>query len=354
MTAIDTSRPVMVTGATGYIAGHIVRRLLEDGLTVHAAVRDPDNTGKLSGLMRLAEQNPGSIRFFKSDLLKFGSYANAMQGCELVFHTASPCHLTVEDPQRDLVDPALKGTRNVLEQVNDTPDVKRVVLTSSCGAILGDNIDLKKSVTGAFTEQDWNTTSSLTHQPYSYSKVVAEREAWRIAKAQDRWDLICINPSVVVGPGVSSQATSATYEALIKFADGSMKAGAPDYGIGQVDVKDVADAHIKAAFTPSAHGRYLVSAVNTSFPEVARTLRERFGDKWPFPRKTLPKWVVWLFGPLKDKTLTRRLVSRNVGHPFIADNSKSVRELGLTYRSVEDATAALFQQIVDAGLLRNR
>lgn len=354
MTVIDTTRPVMVTGATGYVAGHIVKRLLEDGLTVHAAVRDPDNTSKLSHLTQLAEQYPGEIRFFKSDLLQTGSYAEAIHDCELVFHTASPCQLTVEDPQRDLVEPALAGTRNVLEQANATPSVKRVVVTSSCGAILGDNADLKQTATGAFTEEDWNTTSSLTHQPYAYSKVLAEREAWKIAEAQDNWDLVCINPAVVVGPGVSAQTTSASYEGLIKFADGSMKAGAPNYGVGQVDVRDVADAHIKAAFTPSAHGRYLVSAVNTSFPEVARTLRERFGDKWPFPKRTLPKWVVWLFGPLKDKTLTRRLVARNVGHPFIADNSKSVRELGLTYHSVEDATIALFQQIVDAGLLRGQ
>jgi len=351
MTQIDKTRPVMVTGATGYVAGHIVRRLLEDGFTIHAAVRDPDNTEKLRPLTELAERHPGSIRYFKSDLLVEGSYAEAMQECELVFHTASPCHLTVDDPQRDLVDPALTGTRNVLEQASATPSVRRVILTSSCGAILGDNADLKNSATGAFSEQDWNTTSSLTHQPYAYSKVLAEREAWSIAEAQDRWDLICINPAVVVGPGVSSQATSATYEGLIKFADGSMKAGAPNYGVGQVDVRDVAEAHIKAAFTPSARGRYLVSAVNTSFPEVARVLRDRFGDEWPFPKRTLPKWVVWLFGPLKDKSLTRRLVSRNVGHPFIADNSRSVRELGLKYHSVDDAVTALFKQIVDAGLL---
>jgi len=341
----------MVTGATGYVAGHIVKRLLQDGLTVHAAVRDPNNTQKLRPLTELAEQLPGSIRYFESDLLVAGSYAEAMQDCELVFHTASPCHLTVEDPQRDLVEPALQGTRNVLEQANETHSIKRVVLTSSCGAILGDNADLKQSVTGAFTEQDWNTTSSLTHQPYSYSKVLAEREAWKIANAQDHWDLICINPAVVVGPGVSAQSTSASYEALIKFADGSMKAGAPDYGVGQVDVRDVADAHIRAAFTPGAHGRYLISAVNTSFAEMAIILRERFGSKWPFPKRTLPKWVVWLFGPLKDKTLTRRLVARNVGHPFVADNTRSVQELGLKYRSVDDALAAHFQQIVDAGLL---
>jgi nucleoside-diphosphate-sugar epimerase len=181
--------------------------------------------------------------------------------------------------------------------------------------------------------------------------VIAEREAWKIAEAQDRWDLICVNPSVVVGAAVSSQTTSASFDALVKFADGGMKAGAPDYGIGLVDVRDVAEAHLKAAFIPSASGRFLISATNASFPKVALILRDRFGDEWPFPKRTLPKWVVWAFGPLKDKTLTRRLVARNVGHPFIADNGKSIRELGISYRPVTDSVTQMFQQIIDAGLL---
>ena len=353
MVQTDLTAPVLVTGATGYVAGHIVRRLLEEGYTVHAAVRDPDNATKVQHLTELADRLPGTIRYFRSDLLQTGSYVDAMQGCETVFHTASPCHLAVEDPQRDLVEPALSGTSNVLQTVNEIATVRRVVLTSSCAAIFGDNADVESSVTGAFTEADWNTTSTLDHQPYAYSKVLAEKEAWRIAGAQDRWDLVSVNPSVVVGPGLSAQGSSATYEFLIKFADGSMKSGAPDYGMGKVDVRDVAEAHMKSAFTPSASGRYLICAKNTSFPEVAAVLRNEFGDDWPFPKRTLPKWIVWLFGPLKDRTLTRKLIRRNVGHPFVADNSRSINDLGMTYRSVEESIVDLFQQIIDAGLLKS-
>lgn len=339
----------MVTGATGYVAGHIVKRLLEDGRTVHAAVRDPQNADKLRDLNELADRSPGSIRFFKSDLLQEGSYANAMQGCELVYHTASPCHLSVENPQRDLVEPALLGTRNVLEEANRVESVKRVVVTSSCAAIYGDTADVEFSETKAFTEADWNKTSTLNHQPYSYSKQLAEREAWTIAEAQDRWDLITINPSMVLGPGISSNATSASFELMKKFGDGSMKSGVPDFGIGAVDVEDVAEAHIKAGFTPSATGRYLISADGTSFSEVGRILRNHFGDQWPFPKKTVPKWLVWLVGPFVDKTMTRKMVSRNVGHPFVADNSKSIRELGLKYRPFEESLTRFFQQVFDAG-----
>jgi len=119
------------------------------------------------------------------------------------------------------------GTRNVLEEVNRTPSVKRVVLTSSCAAIYGDNADLKNTPNGIFTEDIWNTSSSLEQQAYSYSKTLAEKEAWKINKKQTRWDLVTINPSLVVGPGINPHATSESFKLVKQFGDGSMKAGAP-------------------------------------------------------------------------------------------------------------------------------
>lgn len=129
MKIIDKTKPVMLTGATGYVAGWIVKKLLDEGMTVHAAVRDPENLNKLKYLDKLAANSIGAIKYFKSDLLEQGSYKKAMEGCELVFHTASPFTLSVKDAQKQLVDPALKGTENVLETVNETASVKRVVLT---------------------------------------------------------------------------------------------------------------------------------------------------------------------------------------------------------------------------------
>ena len=152
MTKIDKSKPVMITGATGYVAGWIVKKLLDEGLTAHAPIRDPENAEKLQYLNKIAENAPGTIKFYKADLLDEGSYAEAMAGCQIVFHTASPFKIDVVDPQKELVDPAQLGTRNVLEEVNRTPSVERVVLTSSCAAIYGDNADLKKTPNGIFTE----------------------------------------------------------------------------------------------------------------------------------------------------------------------------------------------------------
>ena len=192
MTNINKSAPVMITGATGYVAGWIVKKLLDEGYTVHAPVRDPENKDKLKYLEQIANQAPGTIKYFKADLLDIGSYAEAMEGCELVFHTASPFTVEVKDPVKELINPAKIGTQNVLEQANKTKSVKRVVLTSSCAAIYGDNKDLEKTANGVFTENDWNTSSSVSHQPYSYSKTVAEQEAWKINQTQDNWDLVVV------------------------------------------------------------------------------------------------------------------------------------------------------------------
>ncbi|HCE40008.1 MAG: diaminohydroxyphosphoribosylaminopyrimidine deaminase [Alcanivorax sp.] len=343
---IDTSMPVMVTGATGYVAGRLVERLLEEGLTVHAAVRDPDNPDKLKYLNALAERTPGEIRYFKADLLRPGSYADAMAGCSVVFHTASPFITSVKDPLKELVEPAQQGTRNVLETVNDTESVRRVVLTSSCAAIYGDNADLEDTAQGVFTEADWNTSSSLDHQAYSYSKTLAEREAWKIADAQKRWDLVTINPSLVVGPGINPNATSESFNILRQLGDGTARMGVPDIGMGVVDVREVAEAHVRAAFLPNARGRYILSGHDTSFPEIAQVLRHRFGKDYPLPKRTLPKPAVWLFGPVVNKTLTRKYVARNVNLPWRADNRRSREELGIHYRPLEESLFSFFEQVM--------
>ncbi len=352
MLKIDKNIPVLITGATGYVAGLIVKRLLEEGLTAHATVRDPNDPEKLKYLNQIAEGKPGKIKYFKADLLDNGSYAESMSGCQVVFHTASPFTISVVDPQKELVEPALLGTRNVLEEVNRTPSVKRVVLTSSCAAIYGDNADLEKTPNGLFTEEIWNTSSSLEHQPYSYSKTVAEREAWKINEQQARWDLVTINPSLVIGPGINPFATSESFKIVKQFGDGSMKTGAPRYGIGVVDVCDLAEAHLKAAFTTEAKGRYIISGHNTDFPGMAETLIEKYGDDYPIPRRVMPKWLAWLVAPLVNKSITRKIVSLNIDRPWRADNTKSIRELGVQYRPLEESMNEFFQQMIDSGLVK--
>lgn len=354
MSWIDQSAPVLVTGATGYVAGWIVQRLLARGCTVHAAVRGADDKEKLAHLEALKEQpecSEGKLRYFESDLLKPGSYAEAMAGCELVFHTASPFSTKVDDPIGQLVLPAQLGTRNVLEQAKATPSVRRVVLTSSVVAIYGDNADRIDLGVEAFSEAHWNETSSADHQPYPYSKTLAEKEAWRIADGQRRFDLVTINPSLVIGPGLDPHGSSESFDLVRQLGDGTMKSGVPHWGIGAVDVRDLADAHLAAGFRKAASGRYIVSGHDTSFMGLADALRETFGRDYPLPKKVMPKALVWLFAPMVNKLLTRKLVSRNVGYDWRADNGKSVRELGVSYRPLEESMVDFFQQMIDSGQL---
>lgn len=352
MKMIDKNKPVMVTGATGYVAGQLVKKLLEEGLTVHAPIRDPNNPEKLKYLNEIAAATTGEIRYYKADLLDHGSYAEAMQGCELVFHTASPFKIDVKDPQKELVDPAKLGTRNVLEQANKTESIKRVVLTSSCAAIYGDNIDLQNTPNGVFTEDIWNTSSSLEHGAYSYSKTQAEGEAWKIHDAQSRWDLVVINPSLVIGPGINPYATSESFSLIKQMGDGTLKGGVPRWGFGIVDVRDLAVAHYRAGFTPEAKGRHIISGHNSDMFEMSQTLLEKHGNDYPIPRKALPKWLLWLIGPMVDKTMTRKVISRNINVPWKGDNSKSIRELGMTYRPLKESMNDFFQQMVDSGLVK--
>ncbi|WP_109126675.1 NAD-dependent epimerase/dehydratase family protein [Dyella sp. C11] len=350
MVNIETTAPVMVTGATGYVAGWIVKELLDAGLTVHAPVRNPDDHAKVAHLKALAASSKGAIRFFKADLLEPGSYGEAMAGCELVFHTASPFKIDVKDAQKELVDPALLGTRNVLEEANRTSSVKRVVLTSSCAAIYGDNADLLNTPAGVFNEDIWNTSSTLQHNPYSYSKTVAEKEAWSIAGKQHRWQLVVLNPSLVVGPSLNDHPTSESFAMVKQMGDGTLRMGAPRWGFGMVDVRDLAKAHLAAAFTPGASGRHIISGHNTDLYEAARLLLPTYGDRYPIPRRTMPKWLLWLVAPLAGGGMTRQAVAKNVNLPWKADHGRSVRELGTTYRPLAVSMNDMFEQMIQRGV----
>ena len=349
MTNIDPSAPVLVTGGSGYVASWLVRYLLEDGRTVRATVRDPKKKKGLEHLHALAEAHPGRLTLHRAELLEPGSYTEAMAGCELVVHTASPFLIgKVRDPQKQLVAPALEGTRNVLNSVNETASVKRVVLTSSVVAICGDNIDMVGKE--QFTEDDWNTTSTLDHQPYPYSKTVAEREAWRIAAAQDRWDLITIHPGLVLGPSLTTASKSGTFRTMGSFTDYSQATGAPALEMGVVDVRDVARAHIAAGFAPEAHGRYITSSETMSMLDISHALREKFGWRPSFPLIEAPKAAIWAAAPVAG--LTRKFVKLNVGYPLRFDNSRAVKELGITFRPGAESVVEHFQQMIDDGMVR--
>ena len=350
MREIDKTKPVLVTGGTGYVASWIIKMLLEEGISVNATVRDPSNIQKVEHLKALAKASAGQLKLFKSDLLDTGSFDEPMRDCELVIHTASPFFITgIKNPEEELIRPAKEGTRNVLESAKRNPTVKRVVLTSSVAATYGDNVDIALAPGGIFTEKEWNVTSSAEHQPYACSKTIAEKEAWAIAREQDQWDLLTINPGWILGPSVSKRKDSMSINTMIQFGDGTFKTGVPELYNGIVDVRDVASAHIKAGYTPEARGRHIVVSGEATLIDIANILRKQFGDDYPFPRRQAPKFLFWLIAPMMG--YTRKYVSRNVGIQIKFDNSYSETDLSMSYIPVEQTVKEHFQQILDDGLL---
>ena len=272
-----------------------------------------------------------------------------MEGCELVIHTASPFVMDSKDPQKEVIDPALIGTQNVLKTVNEVESVKRVVLTSSVAAIYGNGVDAQSVDGGIFNESMWNTTSTATDGEYSYSKTIAEKEAWRINEEQKRWDLVVINPSFVLGPSLNSDAMFESKKFMLQMGNGDLKSGAPDVTMGMVDVRDVSKAHVIAGFNEKAKGRHILSGETHTLLEAGGFIKEKFGDKYPVPTRNAPKFLIWILAPFLG--IKRNFVSKNIGYKIDFDNSKSIKELGIKYSPVKKAVVDFFQQFIDKGLV---
>lgn len=343
-------KTILVTGGTGYVASWLIKYLLEDGHKVYTTVRDLSKKEKYDHLTQFNEKYPGDLLIYEANLLEENSFEEAMKGCEIVIHTASPFFISgIKNPQKQLVEPALKGTRNVLETVNKTIEVKKVVLTSSIAAIMGDNNEIHDTENGIFTEEHWNKTSSLNHQPYQYSKTIAEKEAWKIAESQNRWRLTTINPGFVLGPSLTKRKDSTSIDFMLSLLNGQFKSGVPKLHFGIVDVRDVATAHINAALKPDAKGRHITVSDDLSILEIAHVLKKEFGDKYPIPKKELPKFMFYLVGPFMG--FSWKFTRKNIGHKITFNNKYTRENLGMEFLPVEQTIVDHAKQVIEDGLL---
>lgn len=350
------NKKVLVTGATGYVAGVLIEQLLDKGLTVHATVRDPTDTDRLKYLTDLAAASKGgSLHFFKGDLTDMGSFAEAMKGVSIVFHTASPFILKKEvDGWNELVEPAVMGVENVLLEANKTPTVERVVLTSSNSAIGVHGTVCQKMPGKKFTESIWNRVSDIESEPYYLSKTLAEQKAWEIAGGQTQWKLVVMNPSFVLGPGVIYHSSSQSHSFFKLMVNGTSKSGVPAISVGVVDVRDVAAAHIAGAYLPDAKGRHLLCGTNTNFGEIACAPFEKYGAEYPLPAKPLyvPNFLLYILAPYVG--LSRSLVWTNHNTPLNFDSTKAKEELGMEFYSLKKTTEDMMQQFIDNGIAKKK
>lgn len=338
----------LVTGASGYLASWIVLQLLQQGHRVHGTVRSLHDAAKVQHLQDMVARYPAQLRLFEADLLHEGSFDAAMQGCSLVVHSASPYLLNPpKDAERELVQPAVQGTRNVLTSVNRCVGVRRVVLTSSIAALYNDACDVGAEVQHTVQE---SPNQRVSHNPYAHSKTRAEEAAWEMHRAQQRWEMVTIHPGAIFGPSLSRRVDASSVAMVLQFLQGAFRTGVPRLWLGVVDVRDVAQAHVRAALQPAASGRYLVVAHSLRLLELAQRMQlQGLGIADKLPRSEAPKWLMWLIGPLVG--LRRNYVARNVGHPLHFNSARSVAELGMRWHTAADTLNDQIRQIMDDGLL---
>ncbi|KAK9804387.1 hypothetical protein WJX72_010574 [[Myrmecia] bisecta] len=310
----------VVTGASGFLATELIKQLLSKGHNVRGTVRDPAASAKTAHLRALGDALPGTLTLVAADLSVPGSFDNAVDGATYVFHVATPADFESKDPQREIVDAAVEGTRNVFGSVEKSRrTVQKVVITSSIVAVY----NLFGSPTNrVFTEADWNEESKPDAgglESYAVSKVLAERVATELADKAGV-GLVHINPSWILGPVTPPIGVGFSVQTILKtLFEGGADLPQPAIAL-KVDVRDVALAHIRGAEIPSAKGRYIIShETTTSVRTLTNILKKRFpglkfGDGEDFPpqrvvdtskaRKELGLQLIPLEESLVDAALT--------------------------------------------------
>jgi len=338
---------VLVTGGSGFIASHTILQLLTAGYKVRTTVRDLSREGEVRAMLRNGGAEPGEqLSFVAAELMSDGGWPAAVSGCEYVLHIASPFPSQVPKDENELIVPAREGALRVLRASRDA-GVKRVVLTSSFAAI-GYGHPERKEV---FTEKDWTNPSGADVMPYTKSKTLAERAAWDfIARDGAGLELAVVNPVGVFGPVLGPDyATSILL--VQKMLDGELP-GVPRMCIGVVDVRDVADLHMRAMTNPAAkRERFLAVAGDFMWlMEIARTLKERMGEKARrVPTRQLPDWLVRL-ARFKDPAVKQ--IIPELGKWKNATSEKAQRVLGWTPRSREESVVATAESLVELGLVK--
>jgi nucleoside-diphosphate-sugar epimerase len=338
---------VLVTGGSGFIGSHCIIQLLAAGHQVRTTVRNLKREGDVRGLLKQGGAEPGDrLSFFAADLEKDAGWAEAVAGCEFVLHVASPLPQTVPKDENELIVPAREGALRVLRAARDA-GVKRVVMTSSFAAIGYGHAPQ----TTPFDESDWTDPNGPGVQPYPKSKTLAERAAWDfIAREGGALELATVNPVAVFGPVLSADY-SASILLVQRLMDGAIP-GCPRIYFGAVDVRDVADLHLRAMTNAAAKGeRFLaVSGDFMSMLEIATVLRARLGAAAKrVPTRELPDWFVRVYAMIDPAA---KQVLPELGKKKNATSAKAQRVLGWTPRSREDAIAATGESLIALGLLK--
>ncbi|XP_010418142.1 PREDICTED: anthocyanidin reductase isoform X1 [Camelina sativa] len=275
------TKKVCVIGGTGNFASILIKHLLLSGYKVNTTVRDPENEKKMAHLRLLQEL--GDLKIFKADLTDEGIFDSSFSGCEYIFHVATPINFKSEDPEKDMIKPAIQGVINVLKSCVKAKSIKRVIYTSSAAAVSINNLSGPGLV---MNEKNWTDIDFLTKEKpfnwgYPVSKMLAEKTAWEFAE-ENNIDLVTVIPALIAGNTLLSDPPSSLSLSMSLITGKEMHLTALKEmqklsgSISFIHVDDVARAHLFLAEKETASGRYICCAYNTSVPETAGFLRQRY------------------------------------------------------------------------------
>ncbi|HEY1314300.1 MAG TPA: aldehyde reductase [Steroidobacteraceae bacterium] len=338
------SELVLVTGGSGFIGAHCIVQLLHAGYRVRTSVRSLARESEVRAMLKEGGAEPGhGLSFVAADLNSDAGWPEAVAGCAFVLHVASPFPATAPAHENELIIPAREGTLRVLRAARDAR-VARVVVTSSFAAIGYGTLPVRP-----FTEEDWSELSGNV-SAYVKSKTLAERAAWEfIAREGKDLQLAVINPVVVFGPVLGADNSTSTQ--LVKRLLEGMP-GVPRLTFGVVDVRDLADLHLRAMTSQAARGERFIGAAGRflSIQEIAQVLRARLGEAAQrVPTRVLPDWLVRL-AALRDSGVKQMLPE--LGKVKSASSDKARRVLGWAPRSNEEAIVATAESLLRLGLLK--
>ena len=333
---------VLVTGGSGFVGAHCVRQLLSQGHRVRATVRSPRREATVRTLLE-----PGAdVSFAIADLNSDAGWAEAAAGCDALLHVASPFPGSAPKHPDDLIAPAREGTLRALRAAR-AAGVRRTVLTSSFAAIGYGHRDYHR----VFTEADWSDPDGPELITYSRSKLVAERAAWDfVEKSGGDMELAVLNPVGILGPALGPDL-SVYVQVVEQLLNGRLPA-LPRLNWGVVDVRDVADLHVRAVVEPAAAGqRFVATAGTTTLPRIAELLRARLGPAARrVPARTVPDWAVRLSARVSPRFAT---VVPDLGVVREASSAKALRVLGWRPRPIEETILDTAAGLARLGLLRN-
>ena len=338
----EKNQTVFVTGASGFIAGHCILRLLKEGYAVRGSLRTSASADAVK--MALAPHvSTHDLSFVTLDLSADEGWDEALKDCTYLLHVASPFPAAKPEHEDDLIIPARDGTLRALRAAAKA-GVKRTVLTSSVVAI-GYGEDRDRDY--VYTEDDWSNTDG-EFSAYGKSKTFAERAAWEFMETQEagEMELAVINPGAVLGPLLRSDFSSSG-QIVKRLLDGSVPA-CPAIGFSFIDVRDVADAHYAAMLNPSAAGRrFLLVGHYAWMIDVSRVLHSA---GYKSPTMKLPNFIVHILA-MFDKSI--RLLKSGLGVRRIFSNERMRTELNIQPRSLDDMVLSMAESMVRFDVVSN-